>query len=132
MLGVIILCNQWPHIELPNQAVVDILRAELVACVHDGGIAGHRSTVQADASVQGVFHSSIAHDVMDRLQDWINIFQVPVKGFTFQFLPECSSGRDVSIINPRALKKTMEKQCAFLCFVPGSSLDSTAGAGSSE
>lgn len=48
-------------------------------------------------------YSSIAYNVVDWLQDWINIFQIPIKSFTFQVFPECHSGRNVSIIDSRVL-----------------------------
>jgi hypothetical protein len=57
-------------------------------------------------------YPSIAHNVEDGFQEWINIFQVPAKSFTFQFLPECHSGRNVSIVNSRVLKI---KHQASLC-----------------
>lgn len=48
-------------------------------------------------------YSSIARNVVDWLQVWINILQIPVKSVTFQFLPECHSGRNVSKIDSRVL-----------------------------
>lgn len=48
--------------------------------------------------------SSIARSAVDWLQDWINIFQIPVKSFAFQFLLKCHSGRNVSKIDSRALQ----------------------------
>lgn len=48
-------------------------------------------------------YSPKAHSAVDWLQDRINIFQIPVKTSTFQFLPECLSGRNVSQIDARVL-----------------------------
>lgn len=50
-------------------------------------------------------YSSIADNVGDWLQKWVDSFQVPVKGFAFQFLPECLSGRNIPIVDSRVLKR---------------------------
>ena len=50
-------------------------------------------------------YSSIGHNAADWFQERINIFQIPVKSFAFQFLPECHSGRNVSKIDSRVLQR---------------------------
>ena len=53
-------------------------------------------------------YSSIGHHVADWFQERINIFQIPVKGFAFQSLPECHSGRNVSKIDSGVLQRKHE------------------------
>ena len=50
-------------------------------------------------------YSSIGHNAADWFQERINIFQIPVKSFAFQFLPECHSGRSVSKIDSGVLQR---------------------------
>ena len=50
-------------------------------------------------------YSSIGHNTADWFQKRINIFQIPVESFAFQFLPECHSGRNVSKINSGVLQR---------------------------
>ena len=50
-------------------------------------------------------YSSIGHNTADWFQKRINIFQIPVESFAFQFLPECHSGRNVSKIDSGVLQR---------------------------